>query len=635
MAFVQQADGAATASATSITSSAITTTLGNRLIAFVSYYRPAGSVAVDLLDSQGNSWNPIGTQLYNATDTEGIQCFEATVTTAGSTTFTARYDAGTSSAEYRGILVVEDDSALGAVDNDGDYNRQTSPGTGTDAVTSLSSTNSAQPARHIGFALNYNSTSTPNAGTGFTARTAVWSAIGGARAEDRTLSTTGSTAATFTAVGGGDTHYTASVIILEAGSPTLEQEGFRWGVDDGSESAHTWEASQDTNITIAASQSRLLRVLVDATGDPASTAYALRYQKNGTGGYVAVPVGSSSTVYTSPPATPTATVTTVGTAAATWNLNRPTASTGDAVVFVVAWDDSTNVTSVTAPAGPNGESAVSIVGPQASASTEMRMQAWYYVATGAWAGGTSGWTPAASETCRAVAFVVPGGEFNSGDVIGFAGSAASAGTAENTLSSPTGTAEADDGEGRLYIAFGSDVDAITPPGSNWGVINTATGGGVGLAVGSRTALVSNSESIAALTATIASDSWASLAFVVKPASAVTNNEVYVTTSANIAAGGEATTARLTAPASGSFVTGRRWDDENGTDSIDITDGDYTELEWLVALSSTPVATDYFEFRTYAGSNPLDTYTLTPRWTIPGGGGGATLAGRMALLGVGI
>lgn len=415
--------------------------------------------------------------------------------------------------------------------------------------------------------------------------------------------------------------------------PSIEQEGFRWGVDDGAESAHTWEAAQDTDITLPDTQSRLLRVLVNTPEDPAAQAYTLRSQKNGSGGYVVVPVGS--TITTSPPTAPTATVTTVGTATDPWTINRSIASSGDLVIFVLAWDDSTNTTAVTAPAGANSETAVSIAGPVASASTEMRMQAWYYIATGAWSSGTLSFDPNASETVRAVSFTIPAGQFNASDPIGWANTTASVGTAESNVNSPTGTTESNDGDGRMYIGFGSDADALTVPGSNWNTINNATGGGVGLAVGSRNTLASNSESVTALTATIPSDSWASLAFVVKPN--VVNNEVYITTSANITAGGEATTARLTAPSgktTGDFVTGRRWDDENGTDTIDLTSNDYTEVEWLVALSADPVDTDYFEFRVYAGSTALTTYTLTPKWTVGSGGGGAASRQSLLLMGMG-
>lgn len=398
----------------------------------------------------------------------------------------------------------------------------------------------------------------------------------------------------------------------EGSTPTLTQEGFAFGADDGSESAHTL-STQDANLT-AALGAKTLRMLVDATNDPATAAFTLRYQKNGAGGYVAVPTSSGGV--TSPSQPTSGTGTTIGTASATWALTRPTAATGDMVVFVVAWDDSTNVTSVTAPAGPNGETAVSIVGPQAAFSSEMRVQAWYYIATGAWSGGTSAWTPSASETVRAVSFVIPAGEFKASDPIGWAGSNASAGSAETTLNSPTGTAEADDGDGRLFLIYGSDADAITAPASGTTTVNNATGGGVGLCIVSRNSLMTDSESIANITATIAADSWATLGFVVKPND--TTNELYVSASSNVAAGGEATSARLTAPSgktTSNFTTGRRWDDENGSDSIDIASGNYTELEWVLKTQSPAATSDYFDFRVYAGAAALDTYTLTPRWII--------------------
>ncbi len=406
-----------------------------------------------------------------------------------------------------------------------------------------------------------------------------------------------------------------------------EQEGFRWGVDDGNEAAHTFEANQDTNITIADNQSRLLRVLVNATDDPGSTAYTLRYQKNNTGGYIAVPVGA--TLETTPVIEAAdATVTTVGTAADPWAINRPTGSTGDLMMFVLCWDDSTNTTAVTAPAGPNGETISSIVGPQASASTEIRMQAWYTVATGTWTSGTLSFDPNATETVRAVAIRVPAGEFES-TPIGASAGASSAGTAESNVNSPAFSAGGTDGNGRLLLAFCADADAITVPASGTDTINNATGGAVGLDVEVRDTAVSDSESIAAITATIASDSWATLGFVVR--APIVNNEVYITTSANIAAGGEATTARLTAPAgknSGTdFDTGRRWDDENGSDSIDITADDYTELEWLTFISSAANDGDFYDFRVYGGTLALDTYTVTPRWTIPSAAGGSLLLRR--------
>jgi hypothetical protein len=66
---------------------------------------------------------------------------------------------------------------------------------------------------------------------------------------------------------------------------TLEQEGYRWRADDGSESAATWLVSQDTNITRDKALNTRLRVLINATGDPASQRYKLRYRKVGDDGW--------------------------------------------------------------------------------------------------------------------------------------------------------------------------------------------------------------------------------------------------------------------------------------------------------------------------------------------------------------
>jgi len=55
-----------------------------------------------------------------------------------------------------------------------------------------------------------------------------------------------------------------------AAGAIIEQEGFRFRNDDGSESAATWKANQDTNITLAADTAFRLRFLLKATGNPDS-----------------------------------------------------------------------------------------------------------------------------------------------------------------------------------------------------------------------------------------------------------------------------------------------------------------------------------------------------------------------------
>lgn len=63
--------------------------------------------------------------------------------------------------------------------------------------------------------------------------------------------------------------------------PTLQQEGFRWRNDDGNETTATWAASQDANATVPVSTPVRLRVLVNGTGDPATSPYRLEYRVAG------------------------------------------------------------------------------------------------------------------------------------------------------------------------------------------------------------------------------------------------------------------------------------------------------------------------------------------------------------------
>lgn len=99
--------------------------------------------------------------------------------------------------------------------------------------------------------------------------------------------------------------------------------------------------------------------------------------------------------------------------------------------------------------------------------------------------------------------------------------------------------------------------------------------------------------------------------------------IVIAASANIAASGENTTAQLTAPAGktsgANFQAGRMQDDENPTDAIDLAADKYTELEWsLQAVTGVALNTEVYEFRVTLNGIPMDTYTVTPTWTISAG-----------------
>lgn len=398
-----------------------------------------------------------------------------------------------------------------------------------------------------------------------------------------------------------------------AATGTSEQTAFRFGVDDGNEASHTWAASENANLS-AATGTKLLRLQVDSTGDLASAAYTLRAQKNGSGGYLPVNVGSTTKIT---PVLESGDVTSSGnnTATGSWAVSHPAASTGDLLIWVIAWDDSTAVTGVTPPSGPNGETLTAInATPVTDASTETRIKAWYTVATGSWSASTRTFTPSASEQWQAHVIKVPAGEFDSVTPIGAVGTAAATGVADTAALSPAYTVGASDGSGKLVWATSVDADALVTLDNGWTAIaNTRLSTTISNGVAVRDSAVSDSESVSAASWTIASDSWASVAFVVR-APTVTN-EVYVDASANIAAGGEATTARLSVPNSHSFTTGRRWDNENGSDATDIAANNYSEFEWCITLAGSLSNGDYYDFRLYAGTTALTTYTNTARWTV--------------------
>lgn len=377
-------------------------------------------------------------------------------------------------------------------------------------------------------------------------------------------------------------------IIAAGGTITREQEGFRWGVDDGNEAAHTWEANEDTSITIADNQARLLRALVNATGDPASAAYTLRAQKNGSGGYVAVPVGSTTagsitnqTIAASADdaqeqgGTVTLTGTTIGA-----SLDATTEWVG------------LRFTNITIPKGSTITSATIGVVPSATTEDEPSVTIFFQAAD-----DCATFTTGASD--------ISGRSRTSASVSWSSTDLAATGSSYHD--SPSLVTPLQEVIDRAGWTSGNDVCVIIQGGST----------------GTRDLTIEAYDLGPGTNPPRISIGWNA------------PNEVYIGTSGNIAAGGEATTARLTAPSgktTSDFVTGRRWDDENGTDTIDITTDDYTEVGWLVGLSSAPVDGDYFDFRVYAGSSPLDTYTVTPRWTV--GSGGAAPLRSLMLMGVG-
>lgn len=64
------------------------------------------------------------------------------------------------------------------------------------------------------------------------------------------------------------------------GAATVDQQSFRFGADDGSESAHTWLAAQDTNANQQPNTNTLIRFLLQATGAPTAKAFKLQWRRS-------------------------------------------------------------------------------------------------------------------------------------------------------------------------------------------------------------------------------------------------------------------------------------------------------------------------------------------------------------------
>jgi hypothetical protein len=123
---------------------------------------------------------------------------------------------------------------------------------------------------------NYNAEVADSAGTGWTLKS---NATGGRHFSARNESSAGTFDPVINKIDSSHTWITIAAAIKETSSTTLTQEGFRFRNDDGSESAATWLAAQDTNITQPVNTNTRLRVLLDASGDPAAGTYQLEWQK--------------------------------------------------------------------------------------------------------------------------------------------------------------------------------------------------------------------------------------------------------------------------------------------------------------------------------------------------------------------
>lgn len=402
----------------------------------------------------------------------------------------------------------------------------------------------------------------------------------------------------------GITNHTGTVrmsglaIEIKGAAATTEQEGFRWRDDDGDEDGATWLASQDTDISRQADTNTRLRTLLNTTGDAGAATYQLEYKKDSESTYKKVPTG--------PPVAGAVTYGAAGTqtvsgGATSRNPALPTGVTSSSELWAVVGskNNATHSSSTT-----NWTKVL-----QQNSGANWTVSVWRY--TGADA------TSASSITVTWTGSVASFGQ--SWRMQGRTGTDALGTPSTSTGTTSTHTSNAvtttSPGSRVMYIDASAANTALAQPTSWTENLDNGSGTSVTrLTVGGRDFSSSGSSS-GNISVTGANAAWVQTQIELpapQPA-------ILMSASSNITASGENTTAQLTAPSgktTSDFVAGRMQDDENPADSVDITADDYTEMEWSLTADSNIVTDgELYQFRVTNNGTPIDTYTVTPEWTI--------------------
>lgn len=215
---------------------------GDTLIVFASC--PTGSTA-SVSDSVNGAWTSATTlHISDGGVNEEVFAFVLPNSLAGTPTVTVTFSPANTFismaiADAGGVRSVSLDQIVG--------NQQSSPGTGTDAVTSgMTGPLSQSNALVIGFSFDVSLATTPAVGTGYSNQGTGWGfGVGSdsARMESKNVSTTAAVAATFTTATGTDHHVTFCIVLLDQG-PTINTQPVTQTVREGS--AATFNVSATT-----------------------------------------------------------------------------------------------------------------------------------------------------------------------------------------------------------------------------------------------------------------------------------------------------------------------------------------------------------------------------------------------------
>lgn len=196
---------------------------------------PSGATVTGVADTLGNTYTARG-NVTEAGTGQVLYQFTAPITTGGSAnTVTATYGASTSN---RGIVVLETAGTYDA--------SNTGTDTGNDPTTSVSATNTAQPAT-VYMLCNDVQGGTPSAGAGFTNGGTAWGTLGlNARVQYKTVTTVASQSGNFGNAGFDRTN-TGLVIVTDPSAPVITAQPSDLTVNNGANATFTVTATGATS----------------------------------------------------------------------------------------------------------------------------------------------------------------------------------------------------------------------------------------------------------------------------------------------------------------------------------------------------------------------------------------------------
>lgn len=382
----------------------------------------------------------------------------------------------------------------------------------------------------------------------------------------------------------------------------IDQEGFRFRNDDGSESAATWMQNQDTDASQNKNTNVRLRMLLDTPSDPVSIPFRLEYKK------------STDSVYKKVLASESGSSTHTFVNSKRWKGNGSPSARAfdcgtDATLLVLTIVGAGTTQRAGGAPTYNGVALTQADQTRGGATGyETSAELWYLIDP------PSGANTISVPNTGAITLYATASSYSAGD--GYTSAFDASGFNEATTGANPSASVSASVAGDVYVAVLGDGLATAPTARTGTALAEVDDGSysdnhqyyIKAGTGSQT-----------ISWTIASDDHAMVVAAFKVVAV--SQPILLGDSSYISAGGSTnTTAQLTAPSgktTSSFTAGYIQDDTNPSNSVDIANNFYTEMEWSVIATSSATVGDVYQFRITRNGTPIYTYSVTPQLTITG------------------